>query len=179
MAKIYTRTGDDGSTGLIGGQRVRKDSSIAAAIGTADELNAHLGAARTEADIGYIGDEVLAHILDRLQRELFEIGARIALDESREIPNHKWMETEIDHMQGELEPLRNFILPGGSRLAAQLMIARAVCRRFERCALNLTDGPYFIPNEMIRWANRCSDLLFVMARYANAVYDYPEPKWIP
>jgi len=178
MAKIYTKTGDTGTTGLVGGGRIVKSGLPMAAVGTADELNAVLGDARSSVEIEYIGDEVIARILDRLQNELFELGAILAMDE-RDVPDETWMEYEIDTLQAELEPLRNFILPGGSPTACKLHLARAVARRLERAMVPMSNGPFYLPAAALRWVNRVSDLLFVLARYANAVADYPETKWVP
>lgn len=177
MAKIYTKTGDNGTTGVLGGRRMVKSSILLSNIGTLDELNANLGLARAELDISYMGDAVIARILDRIQDELFRIGEVLALsDRTEEIPV-EWMEEEIDQFDTVLPKLRNFIIPGGSRLAAQLMVSRAVCRRLERALVVVLDGPFFIPTWVQVYVNRLSDLLFVLARYANAITDYPEKTW--
>jgi cob(I)alamin adenosyltransferase len=178
MAKIYTRTGDGGMTGLVGGGRITKASLPVPSIGTADEFNAHIGDVRSSLDIAYMGDEEMDRVLLRVQKEAFELGAVLALDK-RPVPDHRWMEKEIDQFEGELEPLKAFILPGGSPTACKLQIARAVARRLERSMVPMTDGPFFLDREALKWVNRVSDLLFVMARYANRAHDYPETKWVP
>lgn len=167
MAKIYTKTGDSGTTGLVGGTRVAKSTKLMHAIGTADELSAHLGVVPSLLYLPPSDDMVQA--LWRLQQELFEIGARLAGSDTTPIPGVAWMEEAIDWASEQLSPLRNFILPGGCAPGGQLHLARAVCRRFERCLNEVCGGsaPEALPIDLLVWANRASDLLFVMARYTN------------
>jgi cob(I)alamin adenosyltransferase len=168
--KIYTKTGDDGSTGLFGGQRVPKHDARVQAYGTVDELNSVIGLALTTAE-----GEIRATLLSK-QSELFSLGAMLAtadgkasgtgVDEAQIAP----LEADIDRMDAELDPLRNFILPGGSPLAGWLHLARTVCRRAERevTALRVdrpNDAPRLAP--AVKYLNRLSDWLFTLARYAN------------
>jgi cob(I)alamin adenosyltransferase len=172
--KIYTRTGDAGQTSLFGGARVGKDDDRIEAYGTIDELSSFLGVARAAWPGGPIDDE-----LARIQNDLFDIGAQLAapgsdrfsgVDASR--PGA--LEQRIDSMEGELQPLANFILPGGSAAAAHLHVARTVCRRAERRVVSLQDGK---TGTAIVYLNRLSDFLFVAARYANAKHGVPDVLW--
>ena len=178
LPKIYTRTGDDGTTGLIGGKRVTKGALRIEAYGTADELNAVLGVARSQTLPGRV-DQILREVQD----ELFTVGALLALPEGAE-PG-KWeipaitdeavsrLEREIDECEKELEPLRKFILPGGSAAGAFLHLARTVARRTERCCVVLAREESLDPR-IIRYLNRLSDLFFVLARYVNHLAGCPE-----
>jgi cob(I)alamin adenosyltransferase len=177
--KIYTRTGDDGSTSLVSGERVLKTNLRIEACGAVDELSCALGAARA-ASPSLPSDKSLATI----QRHLFELGAGLA--QSRE--NHqeigllpaatRWMEHEIDRMDAELPPLKNFIFPGGSAPGAQIHLARAICRRAERAVINLFQSEGFDRDGLI-FLNRLSDFLFILARYENFLKGVSEEKWIP
>jgi cob(I)alamin adenosyltransferase len=178
--KIYTRTGDDGETGLFDGTRVQKSDARVAAYGDVDELNAWLGLVRVDA-----GDEQLAGMLQTIQRDLFALGARLA-DPSRKIAGRvakaavssddiSRLEAWIDLLETELTPLRRFILAGGSRGGALLHVARTVCRRAERAMVSL--GPGAFEPELLMYVNRLSDLLFVMARAANRRAGVPETEW--
>jgi cob(I)alamin adenosyltransferase len=168
--KIYTGTGDEGDTGLLGGPRVRKTSPRTEAIGTVDELNAALGLVATEEL-----SPGTAELLMRIQGELFEMGAELASTDplrhgTRTLGEAQIMALEqaIDAGQGELPPLRQFILPGGIRAAALLHAARSICRRAERRVIALMDGsPEPISPLLIIYLNRLGDLLFVLARQAN------------
>jgi cob(I)alamin adenosyltransferase len=171
--RIYTRTGDAGETGLFGDQRVRKDDLRIEACGAVDELNCQLGVALTQAD----RDDLEAYLV-AIQRDLFAIGADIAtpIDAGEVhggITTHRLgneavaaLEREIDALDGDLPPLAGFILPGGSSLAATMHLARAVCRRAERRCVTLAQRDALNP-AVVRYLNRLSDLLFVMARAAN------------
>lgn len=180
VAKIYTKTGDDGHTGLFDGTRVLKADPRVAAYGDIDELNAWLGAVRAEGVDGQIGDEI-----EHIQRDLFAVGATLA------DPRHKIaarvtkalvtgehverLEGLIDQFEAELTPLTRFILAGGSRAGAALHIARTVCRRAERRIVALGDEG--ADPTVIVYVNRLSDLLFVMARVVNARAGVPETEW--
>jgi cob(I)alamin adenosyltransferase len=162
--KIYTRTGDSGETSLFGGTRVSKNDPRIEAYGTVDELNAFIGAARTCWPSSPIDPQ-----LESVQSDLFEIGAQLSspgssrfagVDESRIIA----LENSIDEMESELPPLTSFILPGGSPAAAQLHMARTVCRRAERLIVALSDES---TKTTLIYLNRLSDYLFVAARFAN------------
>ncbi|GAB4578075.1 MAG: cob(I)yrinic acid a,c-diamide adenosyltransferase [Anaerolineales bacterium] len=180
LTKIYTKTGDDGTTALGGGQRVPKDHLRVQAYGTVDELNSHIGAALTHGL-----SPRLAETLPAIQNELFHLGSDLCfLEEDKEkYPIPQIEERHVDKLQDLIDelneivgPLQNFILPGGTPGAANLHIARTVCRRAEREVVMLSRtepvGRYVIP-----YLNRLSDALFVMARYENHVRGEPEPVW--
>ena len=177
--KIYTRTGDQGETALFSGGRVPKSHIRVEAYGTIDELNAILGVVRA-CDPTEQGENWLRDV----QHQLFHLGADLAtpLDAKAEwvvrvTPAEiKWLEDTIDHMTATLEPLKNFILPGGTFAAAQLHVARTVCRRAERLivALSQTDE---INQNAIAYVNRLSDWLFTLSRYENAAAGESEEKW--
>ena len=180
--KIYTKTGDAGQTGLFGGGRVSKDDPRVEAYGDVDELNAFLGAARAVEVMPRI-DEVLVPI----QRDLFSIGALLATPDLEKMHDHLAkaqiddarivsLEKEIDACDRELEPLKAFIVPGGTPKAASLHIARTVCRRAERRVIHL-QREVEIPQIVIVYLNRLSDLLFVMARVANHRSGLSEIEW--
>ncbi|WP_037255157.1 cob(I)yrinic acid a,c-diamide adenosyltransferase [Roseobacter sp. SK209-2-6] len=173
LNKIYTRTGDKGDTALGNGDRVAKHDARVNAYGTSDELNAFIGVARLEAE----GD--MDKALSRIQNDLFDLGADLCRpdmekDAEAEYPPLRIaqsqidrLETEIDLMNKELQPLRSFILPGGSRLAAQLHVCRTVARRAERLATELATLEEINP-AAAKYLNRLSDWFFVAARQANA-----------
>lgn len=177
--KIYTKTGDSGETGLYGGIRVPKDALRITACGTVDELNACIGFVRSQ-----VQDAEIGAILHRIQNELFDIGADLAtLDthpkaESLRIPTALTvqLENEIDLFEGELPPLKNFILPGGASGGAAVHLARTVCRRAERCVVSLATVES-VNREVLIYLNRLSDLLFVLARTVNHRLGESEPLW--
>lgn len=176
--KIYTRTGDLGETSLFGGARVAKNDARIEAYGTIDELSSHLGVARASG----IPSEVDA-VLEQVQRDLFDVGAHLASPGTSRFPGVDAqriaeLESAIDAMERELAPLKNFILPGGSLAAAQLHVARTVCRRAERLVVALQDDtPATLST--IAYVNRLSDYLFVAARFANRRADVPDVEWKP
>jgi cob(I)alamin adenosyltransferase len=178
--KIYTRTGDDGSTGLFGGARTSKDSPRVTAYGTIDELNACLGLAAAPDDL----PANLLSIIGRLQAELFEIGANLCTppDKPNEhVPNvgdgHvSQLEKDIDTLNEPLPEMRYFILPGGCELAARLHVARTVCRRAEREIITLSREEQ-VAEIIVTYVNRLSDLLFVMARAANHAAGIEDVPW--
>jgi len=167
LSRLYTRTGDGGETGLSVGPRVRKTSARIEAIGAVDETNACIGLARAQlAD-----DEDLDQALDRLQHLMFDLGADLAAPGGmRRLGPERARELEpvIDRLTGDVEPLRAFILPGGTTAGAALHLARTVCRRAERAVIRLgeTPGDPGEPAAQV-FLNRLSDLLFAAARYAN------------
>ena len=177
--KIYTKFGDSGETALYGGTRLGKDELRIEAIGSVDELNAHIGYAQK-----LVGDADLSGLLARVQNHLFDVGADLATPETHpkaaefRIPVDftTEMETAIDTLSAELPPLTNFILPGGCTAGAILHIARGVCRRGERCVVRLARETEINP-EIIRSLNRLSDLLFVLARTVNFRANASEPLW--
>jgi cob(I)alamin adenosyltransferase len=177
--KIYTKTGDDGTTGLFGGGRVRKDDPRVESYGTVDELNADIGVARAFG-LGKTTDEVLEHV----QVDLFALGAELACVAGKEgkLPmtrleaaDAERLEHAIDEAETGLPPLTNFILPGGSQQASALHLARTVCRRAERAVIALGSAR----GEIVIYLNRLSDLLFVLARRENHDRGVPDVPWAP
>jgi cob(I)alamin adenosyltransferase len=180
LTKIYTKTGDDGTTGLGGGQRVPKDALRVATYGTVDELSSQIGAALAAGLEPGIAAE-----LTRVQHELFNLGSDLCiLEEDKakmpvprvEASHVRALETSMDVMTATLGPLTNFILPGGSPGAAQLHIARTVCRRAERLAVALAREEA-IGASVVQYLNRLSDALFVMARWENRYRGVDDVTW--
>lgn len=186
--KIYTKTGDTGTTGLFDGTRVSKNDSRIETYGTVDELAAHLGVARAAT-----GHAELSATLERLQVGLFVLGADLATPPGastrqaakiRRIAETDVLELErlIDNADAKLPPLRHFILSGGGPAAAQLHVARTVCRRAERLVVGLGDSAldHDTNTAMARiYLNRLSDLLFVLARLSNRLDGIPDVEWRP
>jgi cob(I)alamin adenosyltransferase len=179
--KIYTKTGDDGTTGLFGGARVPKASARVEAYGTVDELNATLGVART-TKLDPFTEAVLAEV----QVDLFTLGAELACVPGKEDKlrmallvnaDSERLERAIDDAEKEVQPLKKFVLPGGSQEAAALHLARTVCRRAERAVLAIDDAP--ARREVVIYLNRLSDLLFTLARRANAIAGVTDVPWEP
>jgi cob(I)alamin adenosyltransferase len=177
--KIYTRTGDEGETSLFDGTRVRKDDARVDAYGDVDELNAWIGVARSS-----LRETDLDEALTRIQRDLFAVGAELA-DPAEKIAARvtkanitdadvERLEQLIDRLEKELEPLRRFILAGGAPTGAALHVARAVCRRAERRIIALQPRP---GARVLRYINRLSDLLFVLARVVNKRAAVAETEW--
>lgn len=167
--KIYTKKGDGGDTSLRGGTRVSKGDQRMQALGTLDELNAILGLTRCVYDTGE---------LEKAQNLLFDAGAALAslaVDDCSWL-DPSWLEDSIDRMERDLDPLTNFILPGGSEAAARLHLARTVCRRAERELVQLK-VLISVPDELLVFLNRLSDWLFVAARYANHELGNPDIHW--
>jgi len=181
--KIYTKTGDQGETGLFGGERVSKHSTRLDAYGTVDELNSFIGYTITEV----ISNDIKSLLTD-VQQKLFVVGSDLATPQTEKnqklkitrTPDHYISETEklIDNYESQLEELKNFILPGGSKGAALLHICRTIARRAEReiVALKNTEE---IGNNIIIFLNRLSDLFFVLSRFENKYSNIPDTKWIP
>ncbi len=174
LTRIYTRLGDDGETHLGDMSRVPKTDARIEAYGTVDELNAQLGVLLVTP-----GAEPYADWLRRIQNDLFDLGADLAVPLSDERARMRvpasltaWLEERCDEVNAGLEPLRSFVLPGGTPAAAQLHVCRTVCRRAERRALLVEDAN----PEVVRYLNRLSDLLFILSRGANAG---EEPLWEP
>ena len=174
LNKIYTRTGDDGMTGLASGPRRRKDDLRVEAYGAVDEANSAVGLARLSTRETPVLDAMLA----RIQNELFDLGADLSTPETGEKLDYEplrilqtqveRLEHEIDALNADLQPLRSFILPGGSPAAAHLHLARTIARRAERIMVSLaaTDGE-IVSQPALRYVNRLSDFLFVASRWAN------------
>ncbi|MYA19541.1 MAG: cob(I)yrinic acid a,c-diamide adenosyltransferase [Chloroflexi bacterium] len=184
--KIYTRSGDEGDTGLFGGPRVPKDDARVEAYGAVDELNAALGVAAAGLDREASPD--LAGMLHEIQSTLFDLGGELATPDARERAasgkltpllaegSSERLEGWIDALEEELEPLTQFILPGGAPVAARLQLARTVCRRAERRAVSLA-AIEDVAGEVLVYLNRLSDFLFVAARAVNRREGVEEPRW--
>jgi len=179
--KIYTKTGDKGETGLFGGERVSKDSPRIRAYGTLDELNAFIGLAITE-----VKDDSVKLLLNDIQNKLFIIGSDLATPDTEKnkklnifrtpVEYYQSLEVSIDKYESDLETLKNFILPGGSKSASLLHVCRTIARRAERevVALNSTVQ---VADNIIIFMNRLSDLFFVLSRYENKVSGFEDIKW--
>jgi cob(I)alamin adenosyltransferase len=174
LNKIYTRTGDDGTTALGSGERRKKYDLRIAAYGTLDEVNAAIGIARLHTH----GETAIHESLSRIQNDLFDLGADLATPGKGKGPGGArltvtaaqvtWLEHEIDRLNAQLSPLHSFVLPGGYPAAAYLHLARTICRRAERLIAELMDKPgESVTPELLQYVNRLSDYLFVAARYAN------------
>ena len=173
LSKIYTRTGDDGTTGLSDGSRIDKDSLRITAIGSIDELNSLLGRLICE-DI----DQTNHDILIEIQHRLFDMGGELSMPGQQLMLAESiiWLEQQLDEMNTGLDPLKDFILPGGCMAAAECHVARSVCRRAERDVVSLSkcdEVSTIIPG----YLNRLSDLLFVMARFFNKACGQPDVLW--
>ncbi|HMN96090.1 MAG TPA: cob(I)yrinic acid a,c-diamide adenosyltransferase [Phycisphaerales bacterium] len=185
--KLYTRTGDDGTTGLFSGARVSKDHPRIEAYGTVDELNSSLGLAIAACDPGRAFESRLAEILGEIQSRLFDIGADLAtpegsanesrivrIDDDHVAESERW----IDEVDGGNLPMRHFVMPGGTELAARLHLARTICRRAERLVVSLSHVEP-VGTASIRYLNRVSDLLFACARRANREAGVADLPWKP
>ena len=189
LNRIYTKTGDKGETGLVGGQRLPKDALRIEAYGTVDELNAFVGAACLTAE-GLIASHQdiiqMALILKRVQHELFNLGSILATKPEDVHPKQpritdaeiELLESEIDQMNADLPALRSFVLPGGCRLNVDLHLCRTVCRRAERICVALARQEE-VPLEAIRYLNRLSDAFFVWSRWTSHELSAPEILWEP
>ena len=179
VVKIYTRSGDDGTTGLLGPGRVLKSAPRVEAYGSVDELNAALGAARALDAGDWVGSD-----LATIQARLFSLGAELATTAIAPLANLERvgdadvaaLERTIDRLDAELPPLVNFILPAGHPLAAQLHLARTVCRRAERRVVALAETAP-VEEHLVHYLNRLADLLFVMARWCNHRAGVAEVEW--
>lgn len=188
--KIYTKTGDAGQTGLFGGGRVSKASARVWSYGEVDELNSILGLSRTtpvRSAASEVPDEDLDALLARIQSELFDVGAELARTPGREpkgfVPEIddacvENLEAAIDRAESELAPLQTFVLPGGSAAAAHFHLGRTVCRRAERRVVALAVEEPPVRPVVIRYLNRLSDLLFVLARLANHRAGVTDVPWL-
>lgn len=181
--KIYTKTGDLGKTSLIGGTKVSKAHLRIETYGTVDELNSWMGV---------VGDHLASsdssNTLKEIQDRLFTIGSSLACDPEREplmkLPDLKetdivLLEKEIDRMHEVLPPMRSFLLPGGHLAVSQTHVARCVCRRAERCCVNMMEQELFVDPLVIKYLNRLSDYLFVLSRYAAHQMGTAEIPWKP
>ena len=181
--KVYTRTGDEGMTDLVGGERVPKDSLRIESYGTVDELQSVLGMLRAALTESGDQGEIVGHI-HRVQQDLFDLGSTLSTP-----PQHAdrvkspitaerigWLEETMDRWNEELPPLRSFVLSGGGRFSALGHVARTVCRRCERIVLRLAREED-VPAEVLRYLNRLSDFLFVLARHLARIFGEDEPLW--
>jgi cob(I)alamin adenosyltransferase len=183
-SKIYTKTGDKGTTGLIGGTKVPKSHLRIEAYGTVDELNSFIGLLTDYLNAAGTSTPLLKEIQDRL----FTIGSSLACDPEKEpklkIPDLKegdvlTLENEIDRMMSELPPMKSFLLPGGHIAVSTTHITRCVCRRAERACVRLQEEQLFVDPLVLRYLNRLSDYLFVLARYTAQLLYVPEIPWQP
>ena len=185
--KLYTRTGDDGTTGLFSGARVSKDHPRIEAYGTVDELNAVLGLVRSACDREHAFETRLAAIVAVIQSRLFDIGADLATPEGAKQQSkiHRIDDGDVSEAEGWIDevdaanpPLRTFVMPAGTELAARLHLARTVCRRAERTIISLGNIEP-VGDPLLRYMNRLSDLFFAMARRANHERGHPDVPWTP
>ena len=182
--KIYTRTGDDGSTGLFGGDRIPKDHFRIEAYGTVDETNSALGLVRAHIE-SHPEHDYLDELLHKIQSELFVLGADLATpnDAKVDVPrigqlHVDYLEEQIDILDAQIPQLKHFILPGGSAPAAFMHLGRTICRRAERQAVRLSHQDT-INHLTVTYLNRLSDLLFVLARWTNHRLELNEETWRP
>ncbi len=185
LNKIYTKTGDDGTTALVSGPRRLKYDLRVEAYGTIDEANSAIGVARLHMQ----GMPVLERMLTSIQNDLFDLGADLATPDDRKPPAHEPLrivdsqvariETDIDELNADLQPLKSFVLPGGHSAAAHLHLARTIARRAERLMVELarTDGEV-VSDAALKYVNRVSDFLFVAARHAND-RGHADVLWVP
>ena len=186
LNKIYTKTGDDGTTALGNGERIAKSSKRVSAYGSVDELNSFIGLARSFIESDKLKE--LDKILATIQNDLFDLGADLCIpdkdknaDSLKIVKSYvKNLEKEIDKLNSQLEPLRSFILPGGTKVSAYVHIARTIARRCEREMIELRQSEEAeISKEAVQYINRLSDFLFVAARYVNLKSDFDDILWIP
>jgi len=173
LSKIYTRTGDDGTTSLSDGSRIDKDSLRITVIGSIDELNSLIGVICSEEI-----DQESRDLLTEIQHRLFDMGGELSMPDQRLMTAESvtWLEQQLDRMNAELDPLEDFILPGGCKSAAVCHVARSICRRAERDVISLArkeETSTIIPG----YLNRLSDLLFVLSRYQNKVHGHTDILW--
>jgi cob(I)alamin adenosyltransferase len=174
LSKIYTRTGDDGMTGLADGERIDKCDERVEALGTVDETNSALGLLLADAEV----PQTVRACLTRVQHELFELGAELSLPGTPKIASEhvEKLEHDLDGFNEDLPPLKEFVLPGGNRAAATCHLARAICRRAERNAWAAAKVTAINP-QLLRYLNRLSDLLFVIARCLARQHGGGETLW--
>ncbi len=181
--KIYTKTGDEGETSLFGGERVKKSAQRLKAYGTIDELNSFIGTAVVESV-----DDGVKKILRKIQSQLFTLGADLAAPDTEKTKKlnvfrvddsfYKFIEESIDKYENELDELKSFILPGGSKSSSVLHVCRSVCRRAEREIVELSNSEK-VNKEIVVYVNRLSDLFFVLSRYENKIAGIPDIEWKP
>jgi cob(I)alamin adenosyltransferase len=183
MSKIYTKTGDEGATTLIGGTRVPKSDLRIETYGTVDELNSWLGLVNDQLNLPEFKNE-----LKDIQDRLFTIGSSLACDAGKEpkmklpdlhLSDIHLLEVKIDEMTAQLPPIKTFLLPGGHVVVSSLHITRCVCRRAERLTVAMQQHQLFVDPKIIQYLNRLSDYLFTLARYAAEKLGVPEVPWKP
>ncbi|MER3471787.1 MAG: ATP:cob(I)alamin adenosyltransferase [Chitinophagaceae bacterium] len=181
--KIYTKTGDKGTTSLIGGTKVPKSDLRIETYGTVDELNSWIGLVNDQLNDAELKDE-----LKEIQDRLFTIGSSLATDAEKEVKMRlpdlhggdiSFLEKRIDEMTGQLPEMKSFILPGGHVAVSSIHVTRCVCRRAERLAVNMQQHELFIDQQVIQYLNRLSDYLFTLARYVGHKLNVPEIPWRP
>lgn len=185
--RIYTRTGDDGTTGLIGGRRIKKSAPRIETYGTVDELSSAIGVVRAGLDTGGERAARLDAWLAWTQDRLFNLGSSLAAmpgERPDSLPHLEsgdvtFLERAIDEAEADLAPLHAFVLPGGSTAGAQLHVARTVCRRAERRLVALRDADGGVTGDDVRFLNRLADALFVWSRWTNAAAGIPDRTWSP
>src|SRR5690554_627315 len=179
--RVYTKTGDKGTTALIGGTRVSKDHIRIEAYGTVDELNAYMGLLNDQVAEKNINDWIL-----EIQDRLFTVGSTLATDPNKEtkmkLPDLlesdiKWLEDKIDEMDDQLPVMKSFVLPGGDIAASTAHIARCVCRRAERICVHMQQNQEFVSEVVLKYLNRLSDFLFVLSRYIIFLKKGTEIPW--
>lgn len=181
---IYTRTGDKGTTGLVGGTRIKKSDSRIHLYGEVDELNSYIGLA-----ISFLDSSFDKLFLQKIQSNLFDLGSNLACEKEKraqfklprmEMSSIERLESDIDQMDSQLLPLKHFILPGGSSAAAAFHVCRTVCRRIERQMVEFEEqNPGEVPENALEYMNRLSDYFFVLSRYLNFSLRNDETLWIP
>ena len=181
--RVYTKTGDKGTTGLIGGSRVPKDHIRIEAYGTVDELNSYLGLVTDQ-----LRDEKINNWMLEIQDRLFTVGSSLATDPEKapkmKLPDlHeediKWLEDRIDEMDDQLPEMKSFILPGGHIAASAAHVARCICRRAERLCVHMSNNQEFVAEVVLKYLNRLSDFLFVLARFIVHQHGGKEIPWRP
>ncbi len=189
--KIYTKTGDKGTTGLFGGKRVSKSYKQIEAYGTIDELNSFIGLLKDYIDELNIKEkDNISELITYIQDRLFSIGAHLATDISKSeklkemLPplfddDITQLEKAIDKMEEEIEPMKYFVIPGGNKIVSYCHVARCVCRRAERTVVGFYDVETNIESHILPYLNRLSDYLFVLARYLSKKLNAKETSWMP
>jgi cob(I)alamin adenosyltransferase len=181
--RVYTKTGDKGTTGLIGGSRVAKDHIRIEAYGTVDELNSYLGLVSDQCS-----DTAITHQILEIQDRLFTIGSSLATDPEKapkmKLPDLNdsdilWLEQRIDEMDDQLPEMKSFILPGGNVAASTAHVARCVCRRAERLCVHMANNNEFVAEQVLKYLNRLSDYLFVLSRFIVHKNGGTEIPWRP
>lgn len=181
---VYTRTGDKGTTGLVGGTRIKKSDPRINLYGEVDELNSYIG-----LGISFLDKSFDKSLLQQIQSSLFDLGSNLACEKEKRtqfklpqinVSAIEKLETDIDQMDSQLLPLKHFILPGGSSAAAAFHVCRTVCRRIEREMVDFEEhNPGEVPENALQYMNRLSDYFFILSRYLNSSVQIEETQWIP